>query len=102
MAALSFKRDNLKFGLLLGLLAPLLGFLIYYFYRFFPVFSIGEYIRALKFNKSLLTGISSISLVVNVVLFTIYTNSRRDKTGRGIFVMTLVYGIIVLLFKLIA
>lgn len=102
MAALSFKRDNLKFGLFLGFLGPFLGIVIYYFYRFFPTHSFGLYLDALRNNKTLLTGISSISLLVNVVLFTIYTNSRRDKTGRGIFVMTLVYGIIVLLFKLIA
>lgn len=99
---MTFKQDNIKFGLLIGFLAPMLGIIIYYFYRFFPTFSFMEYLVVFKNNKSLLTGISSMSLIANVVLFTIYTNTRRDLTARGIFAITLVYGIFVLLFKVIA
>jgi len=61
-----------------------------------------EYFFLLRKNKSLLTGVSSISLVANALFFTIYVNARLDKTARGIFVSTLAYGVIVLLYKLIA
>ena len=48
-----------------------------------------------------LTAISSISLLANAILFTIYINSHRDKTARGIFAATLIYGIGVLVYKLV-
>ena len=64
--------------------------------------SMSEYFFLLRKNKSLLTGVSSISLVANALFFTIYVNSRRDNTAKGIFVATLAYGIIVLVYKMIA
>ena len=96
-----FKKDNLKFGILLGILGPLLAMVLYYFYNFSGTISFGEYFYVLRTNKPLLTAISSISLLANAVLFTIYINTHRDKSARGIFVATLLYGIIVLVYKLI-
>jgi len=49
----------------------------------------------------ILTAISSISLLANAVLFTVYINSHRDKTAKGIFAATLIYGIAVLVYKLV-
>jgi hypothetical protein len=96
------RRDNLKMGVLLGLVAPLLGLIIYYFVAFYVRnVSFAEFLRYLREYRSLLTGVSSVSLVANAVLFTIYINSRRDKTAKGIFLATLVYGIAVLLIKVI-
>jgi hypothetical protein len=98
---LIFKKDNLKFGVLLGILGPLLAMVLYYFYNFSGTISFGEYFYVLRTNKPLLTAISSISLLANAVLFTIYINTHRDKSAKGIFVATLLYGIIVLVYKLI-
>ncbi|HET7003286.1 MAG TPA: hypothetical protein VFI33_18310 [Puia sp.] len=95
------KRDNLKFGILLGILGPLLAMLLYYFWVFSRTIQLGEYLYVLRTNKQLLTAISSISLLANAILFTIYINTRRDKTAKGIFVATLIYGIAVLVYKLI-
>jgi hypothetical protein len=55
----------------------------------------------MKTNKALLTGVSSISLVANAVIFTIFINTHKDKTAKGIFIATLIYGIVVLLIKLV-
>jgi hypothetical protein len=96
-----FKKDNLKLGILIGLIAPLLAMIIYYYWNFARAMSPSEYLYLLRNNKSLLTGVSSISLVANAVFFTIYINTHRDKTARGIFVATLLYGIGVLVYKLI-
>jgi hypothetical protein len=97
-----FKKDNLGFGILLGLIAPVFGLIIYYFFAFYSR-DVGfmEFLGYMKQYKGLLTGVSSISLVANAVLFTIYINSQRDKTAKGIFVATLIYGISVLVIKLI-
>jgi hypothetical protein len=98
---LIFKKDNLKFGILLGILGPMLAMLIYYFWVFSRTISMSEYFYVLGTNKQLLTAISSISLLANAVLFTIYINTHRDNTAKGVFVATLIYGIAVLVYKLI-
>ena len=94
-----FKKDNLSFGLILGFITSLLRLVIYYFVKFYPVFSMGDMFDALKTNKRLVTAISIPCLFLNVILFTIYINSRRDSTAKGIFASTLVYAIASLLFK---
>lgn len=97
-----FRKDNLKFGILLGFIAPILGLFIYYFIAFYSL-KVGffEFLGYLKQYKSMLTGVSSVALVANAVIFTIYINSYKDKTARGIFVATIVYGIAVLLLRII-
>jgi hypothetical protein len=50
----------------------------------------------------MLTLVSSVSLIANAVLFTFYVNARKDKTIKGIFLATVLYGITVLLIKVIA
>lgn len=95
------KRDNLRLGILLGFLAPLISLVVYYFARFYPLFSVAECIEFIKTNKNQITAISVPCLVLNIALFTIYINTRRDKTAKGIFAITLVYAIVALLFKFI-
>jgi hypothetical protein len=98
---LIFKKDHLRFGILLGLLGPLFAMVVYYFCVFSRTISITEYFYVLRHNLQLLTAISSISLLANAVLFTIYINTHRDKTAKGIFAATLIYGIFVLVYKLV-
>ena len=58
------KRDDLKFGILLGFLAPIAGMITYYFVSFYTRdVRFSEFLLFLKTNKALLTGVSSISLV---------------------------------------
>jgi hypothetical protein len=52
-------------------------------------------------NKTQITAVSVPCLVLNIALFTIYINSHRDKTAKGIFAVTLVYAIGALLLKFI-
>jgi hypothetical protein len=99
---LILKKDDLKLGILLGILGPILAMLIYYFTVFSRTISLQEYLYVLVHNKQLLTAISSLSLLANAIFFTIYINTHRDKTAKGIFVATLFYGILVLTYKLIS
>jgi len=97
------KKDDIRLGLLLGFIAPLLGMVIYYFMAFYSHnVSFSEYLGYLRRYKSMLTAVSSISLVANAILFTFYVNARKDKTIKGIFLATVIYGIAVLLIKLVA
>jgi hypothetical protein len=93
-----FKKDNFIFGLVLGLIAPGIGFLLYKFVKF-KEFSLSDMFQYLKANPNLISVFISVSLLANAVLFTLYINSRRDNTAKGIFMVTLVYALIALGFK---
>ena len=93
------RRDNLTLGIILGLIAPIVGMLLYYLWKFYPTFSLKDFFTVLAFQKALITGIVSVSLIANAILFTIYINTRRDDTAKGIFTSTCVYAIAALVFK---
>ena len=94
-----FKKDNLRLGILLGFLAPLISLVVYYFVRFYPLFSVSDFFTFVSQNKNQITAISVPCLVLNIALFTFYINTRRDKTAKGIFAISLVYAIAALLTK---
>lgn len=94
-----FKKDNLRFGMLLGFVAPLLSLVAYYFIKFYPLFSVRDCIQFVAENKNQITAISVPCLILNIALFTFYINTRRDKTAKGIFTITLIYAIAALLLK---
>lgn len=96
-----FKRDSLKLGFLLGFLAPLLSLIMYYLVKFYPLFTVSDFFTFVSTNKSQITAISVPCLILNIALFTIYINSHRDQTAKGIFAVTLVYAITALLLKLL-
>ncbi len=94
-----FKKDNLRFGILLGFIAPLLSLVIYYFAKFSTYFTVSDFLHFVSTNKSQVTAISVPCLLLNIALFTVYINTRRDKTAKGIFAITLVYAIGAMLLK---
>lgn len=93
-----FKKDNFIFGLALGFVAPVLGFMIFKLYKFQGL-TLAEMMKWMKFNPNLITVSISVSLMANAILFTIYINGHRDKTAKGIFVLTVIYAIIAMIFK---
>ena len=93
-----FKKDNFVFGLVLGLIAPLFGFLLYKSLKY-KAFTMTEMFQWLKLNPNLITAFISVSLFANAALFTIYINGHRDKTAKGIFVLTIIYAVVAMFFK---
>jgi hypothetical protein len=93
-----FKKDNFIFGLALGLIAPVIGFMLYKMYKFKSL-SLSEMFQWMKLNPSLISASISVSLLANAILFTIYINGRRDKTAKGVFTVTLIYAIIAMIYK---
>lgn len=93
------KKDKIQLGLLLGLIGPMIGLVVIYLIKFssssFSIF-LDEFFN----NNKLITSIGSLALLANVILFTIYINTHRDKTARGIFLITLLFGIGILVLKL--
>jgi hypothetical protein len=95
------KKDDLKLGLVLGFITPLLVLIIIYYVRF-SGWTFNEFLRTFFTEKSLITFFGVWCLVGNIALFTFYINTQRDRTAKGIFAVTLVYGIAVLVLKLFA
>ena len=100
MEIVIFKKDNLKLGLLLGLVAPFVSLIIYYYVKFSSV-PFSEFMSFLHHHRDQITAVSVPCLLLNIVLFTVYINSHRDQTAKGVFVATLIYAIVALLFKFI-
>lgn len=94
------KKDSILLGLILGAFAPLLGLVIFKFYKF-SVFSFQETFQYMIVEPGFrtLTVALSLSLLLNALLFTIYINSAKDYTAKGIFITTLIYGLVVLSIK---
>lgn len=95
-----FKKDNLKLGLVLGLIGPILGLVVIYFINYSAA-SFSDFLSLFFNDNRLITSIGSLSLLANVVLFTLYINTHRDFTARGIFIVTLIYGIGILILKIL-
>ena len=93
-----FKKDNFVFGLALGLIAPIIAMLIYKMYKLQSL-TISETFQWFKLNPNLVSGFISVSLLANAILFTIYINGHRDKTAKGIFVLTIIYAAVAMIFK---
>jgi len=94
-----FRKDNLRLGLILGLFGPLLGLIVVYFIKF-PSYTFRDFLDYFMHDNRMITSIGSLSLLANVILFTLYVNTHKDNTAKGIFVITLFYGIGILLLKL--
>ena len=101
MATFILKRDNLKLGLILGLIGPFLGLVfVYLFSSNFRSLTFFEFVDFFFHDNRLITSVGALCLLANAVLFTLYINTHRDKTAKGIFATTLVYGITILILKI--
>jgi hypothetical protein len=93
------KKDNLRLGLALGVLGPLLGLLLIWQWKMNQI-SFLEFLEQFTSSNRLITSIGSLSLLANAVLFTLYINTERDETAKGIFIATVIYGIGILILKI--
>jgi hypothetical protein len=98
--ALILKKDNLKFGLLLGFLLPILVFILIYFLKF-SSYEFGDFFQTFLQESRLITFFSAWCLVANIGLFTLYINTNKFQTAKGVFIITIAYGLGFLLLKLL-
>ena len=78
----------------------MLGMLGYYFWKFYPTYSLGDFLNIILSEKAILSALSTFALFANVILLTIYLNTRRDDTAKGIFIIACVYAIAAIVLKL--
>jgi hypothetical protein len=98
-----FKKDNFIYGTILGAIGPVVGLLLLK-YKKFGMLSFKEVFQLiyLQPGHAIMTAGLSVSLMVNALFFTIYINGRKDLTAKGLFVTTLVYGVVILLIKFLS
>ncbi|RYZ28240.1 MAG: hypothetical protein EOO10_10200 [Chitinophagaceae bacterium] len=94
------KRDNLQMGLILGFILPVIVFFLIYLIRFGDS-PLEDFFDTFLAQKSLITFFGVWCLVSNIAMFTYYVNTQKDRTAKGIFAMTLIYGIGILLAKVL-
>jgi hypothetical protein len=96
---LFLKKDNFKLGFVLGLIVPIIVFLIIYMIRF-PDYSLGEFITMVPRQNALITFFGAWCMVGNIALLTLFLNTNKYQTAKGIFFISVIYGIGILLLKL--
>lgn len=91
----------MKFGLLIGLLSPIIGFIIYggywswNFNKTFSYFVNDVFIGMPIFRSSIL----SLSIVINLVPFLLFLRQERYKAARGVLAAIFVFVPFVIYFK---
>lgn len=87
------KADNMITGLIIGFVLPFAGVILFYFWKVYPN-EFGLYLKYLSLEKRLLSSLTVICLLLNIVAFTFYVNRHLDKTAKGIFSMTILISLI--------
>ncbi len=94
------KRNVPVFGLLIGLVFPILGILIVSFiFASMQHVSVGNFLTAMKGSHGSLAKVFSLGLLINIAPFIFYTNRRLDLTARGILIATVLYAVVIILLK---
>lgn len=92
-------KDNLRLGLILGLIGPLAGLLVIYKLSFSSL-GLREFLDYFMHDNKVITHVGSLALIANALLFAIYVHFDKSETFKGIFIVTLFYGVGILLLKL--
>lgn len=87
------KKDDVITGFVIGLVAPVLAFLIYYYSKF-SAYSLSEIFRYIV-TLRLLSPLISLSLVANLLSFFIFIWLKADRSAKGVLLATFVYGAII-------
>lgn len=91
-------KDNIYFGAGLALVLPLVVFFGIYLARF-AAYPLGEFWQVLGQESRLVTFFAAWCLVANIGLFTLFVNTRKDRSAKGTFIVTLLYGAAFLLLR---
>jgi len=87
------KKDDVITGFVIGIIAPVLAFLIYYYAKF-SAYSLSEMFRYIV-TLRLLSPLISLSLVANLLSFFIFIWMKADRSAKGVLLATFVYGTVI-------
>jgi len=93
------KKNSFPLGIIIGIIAPVVGILIFYLWKA-SANPFGYFLEVVFENKSLLTAMISFSLFANAAAFTWAVNTSKDKTAKGVFLVTLLIMLPLIIYKL--
>jgi hypothetical protein len=91
--------NKIVYGLVVGLITPILSFLLYYIFRF-GQYGFTDYLGFLIESKKLV-NVSSLAVLPNLAPFMLFINSGRYSSGRGVLTATIVLGVIIFIWKFV-
>jgi hypothetical protein len=92
-------KDSMLLGLLLGLLIPIVGVLIFYYSKFAAV-DIWVFMQVATKHK-VLSPMLSLCAILNLGTFYVFLNKNLYLTARGVILATIVYGVTIVLLKFV-
>jgi len=95
----SLFLNKISYGVIIGLIIPVLFFLLYYLFRF-QQYAFADYIRFLIESKKL-ANVLSLTVLPNLAPFMLFINSNRYSSGRGVLGATVVLGIVIFVLKFV-
>ena len=91
-------KDSYLLGVIIGLLIPVFGFFGFYKWKF-SVFTIQEFVDVVIQQKSILSSMISVSLLLNGAIIMLLFQNEKDKTVKGIFITTTIYAVVAIACK---
>ena len=87
-------------GFLIGLVMPILGFLVMYF-LWGRTESISQFLRSTYILRDLGSKVYTLSILANLLPFVFFNTKRYDQAARGVFIVTMLYVVFIILFKFV-
>ncbi len=93
------KYDKLYIGIITGIIAPLIGVIIFYLINFSNETILNFLTESVK-NK-LLSPLLSLCAIINLGLFYLYLHFNYLYNARGVILSTLILGLVIVIIKFV-
>lgn len=94
------KRNVPILGFIIGALLPLLGMYLFHFVVNARQ-PFGAFIDSLMHQHQLAAKVLTVSILINLVPFLLFTSRRLDYSARGVFIATMLYALLIILLKFV-
>ena len=91
-------RNNIYFGAFLGLVFPVIGFLLYYVFMFSNTMTLTGYWDFLFASRNISSALS-LSIILNLPVFFYSLRNNNYETVKGVVGSTMFYGVLIITFK---
>jgi hypothetical protein len=92
-------KDSILLGILVGLIGPVIGVLVFYFVNF-STSNISNFFR-MAAAQNLLSPLLSLCAVINLGVFFLFIKINYLQTARGIILSTFLYGLLIVGLKFV-
>lgn len=92
-------KDSILLGILVGLIGPVIGVLVFYFVNF-STSNISNFF-SMAAAQNLLSPLLSLCAVINLGVFFLFIKINYLQTARGIILSTFLYGLLIVGLKFV-